>query len=157
MLAIDGLQPDVGHEVLWAIRDRISGEVLLARSPLSATIKDLKSLLTEVRRALSVPIRAVVSDGQTTIRKAAAQALPGVPNQLCHFHYLREAARPIYKADRHAKKELKKRVCGIRPIERRAEQQSEEAEFVRDYCCAVCSALTDDGLPPLCALGLKLQ
>src|SRR5262249_52341740 len=29
ILAIDGLQPDVGHEVLWVIRDVLSGEVLL--------------------------------------------------------------------------------------------------------------------------------
>lgn len=31
------------------------------------------------------------------------------------------AARPLYEADRHAKKELKKRVRGVRPIERAAE------------------------------------
>lgn len=36
VLAIDGLQPDVGHEVLWVLRDCLSGEVLLARSLLSA-------------------------------------------------------------------------------------------------------------------------
>lgn len=45
-------------------------------------------------------------------------ALPGVPHGLCHFHYLREAAKPIYAADRHAKKELKKHVRGVRVIER---------------------------------------
>src|SRR6185437_10682316 len=32
ILAIDGLQPDVGHEVLWLLRDCLSGEILLARS-----------------------------------------------------------------------------------------------------------------------------
>ena len=48
VLAIDGLQPDVGHEVLWVLRDCLSGEILLARSLLSATIKDLEALLTEV-------------------------------------------------------------------------------------------------------------
>src|SRR4051794_1339396 len=37
ILAIDGLQPDVGHEVLWVVRDCLSGEVLLARSLLSGT------------------------------------------------------------------------------------------------------------------------
>jgi hypothetical protein len=158
VLAIDGLQPDVGHEVLWVVRDCLSGEVLLARSLLSATIKDLKALLSEACQAVPVPIRGVVSDGQSTIRKAVAQALPGVPNQLCHFHYLREAARPIYEADRHAKKELKKRVRGVRPIERLAEkEEGEPVEVLRDYCGAVRSALTDDGLPPLCAAGLKLQ
>jgi hypothetical protein len=157
VLAIDGLRPDVGHEVLWVIRDLLSGEVLLAKSLLSATIKDLKGLLTEVRQALPVPIKGVVSDGQDTIRKAIAQALKGVPHQQCHFHYLREAARPIYEADRHAKKELKKRVRGIRVIERKVENEpGEQAEVVRDYCAAVRSALTDDGRPPLEASGLKL-
>jgi hypothetical protein len=81
-----------------------------------------------------------------------------VPHQLCHFHYLREAAKPIYEADRHAKKELKKRVRGVRPIERQVEGQSDPAAAViRGYCSAVRSALTDDGRPPLDASGLKLH
>src|SRR6266581_4733637 len=82
---------------------------------------------------------------------------PETAHQLCHFHYLREAAKPIYEADRHAKKELKKQVRGIRPIEASLEEQSDqESEVVRDYCLAVRSALTDDGHPPLAASGLKL-
>jgi hypothetical protein len=121
ILAIDGLQPDVGHEVLWVLRDCLSGEVLLARSLLSATAKDLGTLLAEVRDALPVPITGAISDGQESIRNAVAQTLPGVPHQLCQFHYLREAAKPISEADRHAKKELKKRVRGVRKIERAAE------------------------------------
>jgi hypothetical protein len=163
ILAIDGLQPDVGHEVLWVLRDCLSGEILLAKSLLSSTAKDLAGLIDQVREALPVPITGVVSDGQESIRKAVAQALKGVPHQLCHFHYLREAAKPIYEADRHAKKELKKRVRGIRKIERAAEKKTEageddaEAEIVRGYCAAVRAALTDDGLPPLAASGLKLQ
>ena len=81
-----------------------------------------------------------------------------MPHQLCHFHYLREAARPIYEADRHAKKELKKRVRGVRPIERQVEGRDDaEAEAIRGYCAAVRSALTDDGRPPLAAPGLELQ
>jgi hypothetical protein len=162
ILAIDGLQPDVGHEVLWVLRDCLSGEILLAKSLLSSTAKDLAGLIDQVRRAAPVPITGVVSDGQESIRNAVARALKGVPHQLCHFHYLREAAKPIYEADRHAKKELKKRVRGIRKIERAAEEAAEgegdaEAEIVRGYCAAVRAALTDDGLPPPAASGLKLQ
>src|SRR3954451_18860714 len=159
ILAIDGLQPDVGHEVLWVLRDCLSGEILLARSLLSSNAMDLAGLITEVRQALPVPITGVISDGQESIRNAVEQALKGVPHQLCQFHYLREAARPISEADRHAKKELKKRVRGIRRIERRAEAdpEDEEADIVRGYCAAVRAALTDDGLPPLAASGLKLQ
>jgi hypothetical protein len=158
LLAIDGLQPDVGHEVLWVLRDCLSGEVLLARSLLSARQKDLAELVRLVREGLRVPIEGVISDGQHSIRRAIALALPGVPHQLCQFHCLREAARPVYEADRHAKKELKKRVRGIRPIERQVEGLAgPEAEAIAGYCAAVRSALTDDGRPPLEASGLKLH
>jgi hypothetical protein len=175
ILAIDGLQPDVGHEVLWVLRDVRSGEVVLARSLLSASEGDLAPLLDEVRQALSVesatggadntspvipmiPILGVVSDGQHSIRRAVARALPGIPHQLCQFHYLREAARPIFEADRHAKKELKKRVRGVRPIERELEGRTDtEAKAARGYCLAIRSALTDDGRPPLAASGLQLK
>ena len=158
ILALDGLQPDVGHEVLWVVRDCLSGEPLVAKSLLSATQKDLADLLTEVVQALALPVWAVVSDGQHSIRKAVAQALPGVPHQLCHFHYLREAAKPIYEADRHAKKELKKTVRGVRALERQVEGRDDPlAEVVQGYCAAVRSALTDDGRPPLDAKGLLLE
>jgi hypothetical protein len=157
VLAVDGLQPDVGHEVLWVLRDVLSGEVLLARSPLSSTQDDLARLLTEVKGALAVPIVGVVSDGQDSIRKAVKAALDGIPHQLCHFHYLREAAKPVYEADRHAKVQLKEKVRGIRPIERKVEGRDDvEARDIRGYCAAVRSALTDDGRPPLAASGLRL-
>ena len=158
ILAIDGLQPDVGHEVLWVLRDCLSGEVLLARSLLSACEAELANLLHEVHQALDVPIRGVISDGQHSIRKAVQTVLPDVPHQLCHFHYLREAAKPVYEADKHAKKELKKHLRGVRPIEHSVEQRSDgEAEAICGYCLAIRSALTDDGRPPIAASGLKLH
>lgn len=158
IIAIDGLQPDVGHEVLWVIRDVLSGEILLAKSLLSARQTDLAQLLRQVRDACGVPVAGVISDGQHSIRKAVAEVFSEVPHQLCQFHYLREAARPIYEADRHAKKELKKKVRGVRKIERQVEDRTDtQAEVVRGYCSAVRSVLTDDGRPPLEASGLKLH
>src|SRR3954464_12653579 len=132
VLAIDGLQPDVGHEVLWVLRDVLSGEVLLARGLLSSTQDDLAKLIGEVQTALAVPIVGVVSDGQDSIRKAVKKALDGVPHQLCHFHYPREAAKPVYEADRHAKVQLKEKVRGVRPIERKVEgREDDEARDIR--------------------------
>jgi hypothetical protein len=112
ILAIDGLAPDVGlwGRVLWVVRDGLSGEVLLARSLLSGREAELAALLRAVPGVLAgVPatIAGVVSDGQHSLRNAVASALPGVPHQLCHFHSLKEAALPVYEADRHAKKLLK--------------------------------------------------
>ncbi|QDF03251.1 transposase [Myxococcus xanthus] len=159
VLAIDGLAPDVGHEVLWVVRECLSGQVLLARPLLSGSEQELAPLLEEVKRALGlVPIVGVVSDGQRSIRNALAHVLPEVPHQLCHFHYLREAARPLYEADRHAKKELKKRVREVRKVERAVEgRQDAGAHATRAYAAAVRSALTDDHRPPLKPSGLLLR
>ena len=125
---------------------------------MSARHQDLAGLLTQVQKAVGVPIVGVVADGQQSLRKAVAQALPDVPHQLCHFHYLREAARPIYEADRHAKKELKKKVRGVRALERQVEGRTDpQAVALQGYCSAVRSALTADGQPPLDAAGLQLH
>src|SRR5258706_12845393 len=82
----------------------------------------------------------------------------GLQHLRVKLHYLRERTRPNKEADRHAKKELKKHVRGVRPIERALEARSDtQAEAIRGYCLAVRSALTDDGRPPLAASGLKLH
>jgi hypothetical protein len=158
ILAIDGLQPDVGHEVLWVIRECLTGQILLAESLLSSSQADLAELIRRAVKGLPVPVVAALSDGQHAIRNAVALALPGVPHQLCQFHFLREAGTPIYEMDRHAKKELKKAVRDIRALEREVEgHEGPQAEAVLGYCQAVRSALTDDGRPPLEDKGLRLH
>ncbi len=126
--------------MLWVVREVISGEILVARALLSSSQEDRAVLLREAKEMLpaSVPVSGILSDGQLSIRKAVAAVFADLPHQLCHFHYLREAAKPIYEADRHGKKELKKRVRGIRALEGSLEEESgEEAQTVRDSCLAV--------------------
>src|SRR5258708_29606952 len=70
ILALDGLQPDVGHEVLWIVRDCLSEEILLARPLLSSTQGDITALLQEVKHLLEpwkAPIKGISSDGEETI------------------------------------------------------------------------------------------
>jgi hypothetical protein len=158
VLAIDGLQPHKDQDVLWVLRDVLSGEVLLARSLDSARKADLADLLREVKQALPVPIHAVISDGQPTIRLAVQQVVPEIPHQLCQYHYLKEAAKLITAADHHAQTALKKQVRGVRDIERSvATREDPEAQVIRGYCLAVRSALTDGGKPPLQLPGLALH
>src|SRR5579859_1029951 len=160
VLALDGLQPDVGHEVLWVLRDCLSEEILLARPLLSSTQGDLTALLQEVQRLLEqleVSVKGVISDGEETIGSAVAFVFPEVPHQLCQFHYLKDAIKPFYEADRHAKTQLKQQLRGVRPIERALEEHpTPENEAIRDYCLAVRASLTDDGRSPLEASGLRL-
>lgn len=157
ILALDGLQPDVGHEVLWVVRDCLSEEILLARPLLSSTQGDITSLLQEVKhllKELAVPVRGLISDGEETIRSAVAFVFPEVPHQLCQFHYLKDAIDPLYEADRHAKTLLKKQLRGVRPIERALEAyKTPENEAIRGYCLAVRASLTDDGRSPYTRFG----
>ena len=67
ILAVHGLQPDVGHEVLWVIREVLSGEILLAKPLLSSSSEDLAPLLVQVKQGLGVPIVGVVSDGPSAV------------------------------------------------------------------------------------------
>jgi hypothetical protein len=158
ILALDGLQPYKHHDVLWVLRDTLSGEVLLARSLDSARQDDLADVLREVKDALPVPIVAVISDAQRPIRLAVQQVLPDVPHQLCQFHYLKEAAKPIVEADHHAKTELKKYTRGVREIERSvSKREDQEAKTIRGYCLAVRSTLADEGKPPLHLPGLLMH
>jgi hypothetical protein len=161
ILALDGLQPDVGHEVLWVARDCLSEEILLARPLLSSTQGDITALLQEVKlflEPLKAPITGIISDGEETIRSAVAFVFPQVPHQLCQFHSLKDAIKPFYEADRHAKTELKKHLRGVRPIERALEEHpTPENDAIGDYCLTVRASLTDDGRSPLEASGLRLH
>jgi hypothetical protein len=161
ILALDGLQPEVGHEVLWVVRDCLSEEILLARPLLSSTQGDLTALLKEVKELLTelvVSVKGIISDGEETIGSAVAFVFPNVPHQLCQFHYLKDATKPLYEADRNAKTQLKKQLRGVRPIERALEEHpTPENDAIRGYCLAVRAALTDDGRSPLHPSGLKLH
>src|SRR2546428_434772 len=91
ILALDGLQPDVGHEVLWVVRDCLSEEILLARPRLRSTQGDLTAFLKEVKaqlKQLEVTVKGVISDGEETIGSAVAFVEPSVPHQRCQFHAL---------------------------------------------------------------------
>ncbi|WP_081910033.1 hypothetical protein [Chloroflexus sp. MS-G] len=158
VLARDGLQPTVGNDVRWGVRDWLSGAILLARSLLAATADDRAPLLTAVKEALAVPIVGGIADGQPSVRNAMAQALPDVPHQRCQFPSLQAAATLVCEADRHAQQERKKRLRGVRPIARAgAEQDNPAATLVGGDAVAIRSALSDDGLAPLDAPGLRLQ
>jgi hypothetical protein len=81
ILAMDGWQPEVGHEVLWVIREVLSAEVLAVRRLLSSSHGDLAALLREAVAGFSAPVVGVVSDGQPSIGQAVAAVFPGVPHQ----------------------------------------------------------------------------
>ena len=155
VLAIDGLQPDVGHEVLWVVRECLSGRSALARSLLSGTQKSLVGLLREVADGLEVPVVGIVSDGQHPDPTGRGEGIPESPSP----------AVPVPLPKRGSKGGLRSRPprqegakeAGARGEAHRARaggREDAQAEALRGYCLAVRSAITDDGRPALC-LGHK--
>ena len=65
---------------------------------------------------------------------------------MCQYHDLKDVAQPICDADRYVKKELHKKIRGIREIERHAETSpSQDAPMVADYGLAMRTVRRDDG------------
>lgn len=156
VLAVDGIQPEKGNETLWLFRDVQSGLVLLARNLLSSGNEELAPLIREVK-ALGVSVLGVISDKQSSICLAVEKELPGIPHQLCQYHYLRDVAQPVCEADRKLKKQLKQKVRGMRQVERQvAHKQDDEARIVRGYCIALREVLKENGKYPLEPAGITL-
>jgi transposase len=126
VLALDGLQPEQGNEQLWVVREVLSGTVLAAANLQQATAQALADLLRPVR-AWGLPALGVISDCQASIRLAVADVFPGVPHQLCQYHALREAAEPLWEADRHLMVQAKIELRGLRDVEERVRQRGDPA------------------------------
>jgi hypothetical protein len=156
VLGIDGIQPEKSQETLYILREVRSGRVLVAKNLLSSATVAIEQLLEEVI-GLGVPILGVISDKQESICLAIKHKLPTVSHQICQYHYVKDLAPPVCEADRHVRKELKKKIRGIREVERQAEKAaSPEAQLVADYCLAMRTVMGDDGKYPLEPPGMQL-
>ncbi len=118
IVALDGLQPEQGNEQLWVVREVQSGAILGAANLQQANAPFLVPLLAPIRTT-GLRVLGVVSDAQESIRLAVAEVFPGVPHQLCQYHALREAAEPLWEADRHLLVEAKQELRPLRDVEER--------------------------------------
>ena len=168
-LSIDGLQPEKGHETLYVVRELNADRVWFAQALLSSSADEVRRLLARARemaQALGKPVRLWLSDKQDAFVKGVALEFPGVPHRYCQNHFLRELARPTLELDSHAKVQMRKKIRGLRGIERqvlhgRADRPEAAApdpagQVVLDYCCAVRGILNDDQGGPLHPPGLRM-
>ncbi len=158
ILAIDGLQPEKGHETLYVVREVGQKRVWFAEALLSSSAAEVQRLLARARawvEQLGLPVRCWLSDKQDAFVTGIAAEFPGVPHRYCANHFLRDLAKPMLEADSHAKVQLRQKVRGLRAIEREvlAEQaaapDAAAPDVVLDYCAAVRGILNDDQGGPL--------
>jgi hypothetical protein len=158
--------------------------VWFAEALLSSAAVEVQQLLAQARswaEGLGKPVRLWISDKQEAFVRGIAAEFPGVPHRYCANHFLRDVAQPVLEADSHAKVQMRRKVRGLRTIERevfaaqRAPAQSERPEghsaaspsealqpdevpqdVVLDYCAAVRGILNDDQGGPLHPPGLRM-
>ncbi|WP_391203276.1 transposase [Psychrobacillus sp. L4] len=156
ILSMDGVQPEKGNETLYVIREVLSGTILAAKNVKSSSTEELMEFIKPVLD-LGFPILGFVSDGQKSIRLAFETLSPETPYQYCQFHYLKDIAKPAVDKDRKLKTNIKKKLRGIREIEKKAlEEDHLESETTLAYTAAIRSVLLEDGCPPLDLPGMKI-
>lgn len=120
VLTIDGLQPEKGHETLYAVRELNGKRVWFAEALLSSTQDEVRRLLVrahQLAEQLGKPIRLWISDKQDAFVTGIAAEFPAIPHRYCANHFLRDLAKPLLATDSHAKVQLRKKVRGLRAIE----------------------------------------
>ena len=189
LLTIDGLQPEKGHETLYVVRELRLGRVWFAEPLLSSSSAEVQRLFERARdlaARIGKPVRCWMSDKQAAFVSGVREVFSGTPHRYCANHFLRDAAKPVLEADSHAKVQMRRKVRGLRSIERRmlAERDEQAAvatpphdveveqkatvttpaapavstagQVVLDYCAAVRGVLNDDQGGPLRPPGVRM-
>jgi len=154
ILTMDGLQPEKGHETLYVVRELRAKRVWFAEPLLSSSNEELHRLFVRARQIaarLGKPIRCWMSDKQEVFVTQIAQVFPGVPHRYCANHFLRDLAEPVMEADSHAKVQMRRKVRGLRNIEKRLLKEAAEERAASAAANRLEKA--DDTTEPVAAVG----
>jgi hypothetical protein len=131
ILTIDGLQPEKGHETLYVVRELCGKRVWFAEALLSSGAAEVQALLAKAKdwaEQLGKPVQLWMSDKQDAFVKGVAAEFPNVPHRYCANHFLRDVAKPVLEADSHAKVQMRKKVRGLRDIEKQVLEDRRQAQ-----------------------------
>ncbi len=170
ILTIDGLQPEKGHETLYVVRELHKKRVWFAEVLISSSNAEILKLIRraeDLAQELGKPVRGWVSDKQDAFVTTIAAEFPNTPHRYCSNHFLRDMAKPVIEKDSHAKVQMRRKVRGLRTLEKEIlaeseyeeltdEQQKYAASIVPDYCAAVRGILNDNHGSPLNPPGLRM-
>lgn len=133
LLTIDGLQPEKGYETLYVVRERRLRRGWFAKALLSSAEPEIDGLFEQAKQIaqhLGEPVRLWMSDKQAAFVHGVSRVFPGVEHRYGRNHVLRDAASKMLEADRHANVQRRRKVRGLRELEREAWQRREEERRV---------------------------
>src|SRR5215207_8564746 len=148
VLTIDGLQPEKGHETLYVVRELRGKRVWFAEALLSSSTAEVQRLIAKAKDwagQLGKPVELWMSDKQDAFVKGINAEFPDTPHRYCQNHFLRDLAKPMLEQDSRAKVQMRKKVRGLRDIEKAVledrRKAREEAASAQDNNAAA-AALT---------------
>jgi hypothetical protein len=162
ILSIDGIQPDKGNETVYLVRDVLTGRLLAAENVRVSDTPTITALLQPIRD-LNLPVIGAISDAQESLLQAISGLWPAREHQICQFHYLREASRPMYELDRGLRKQIRKAIQQpVRDVRAQIERQvpkldgdapdsaamAAQLQVLSDYALAIQTALNLDRQQP---------
>jgi hypothetical protein len=159
VLAIDGLQPEKGHETLYVVRELSQKRVWFAEPLLSSTNDEVRRVLVRARQiaaTLGLPVRGWMSDKQDAFVTGIAEVFPGVPHGYCENHFLRDLAKPLLEKDSHAKVQMRRKVRGLRTIEQAVLREEARKTAVSEGPAVVPPRTPGNGDTPAAAVAAEL-
>jgi len=103
------------------VRELMRRRVWCAEPLLSSATQEVRCVIVLARQwaeRLAKPVQVWMSDKQDAFVTAIAAEFPGRPHRYCHNHFLRDVAKPVLDMDSRAKVKMRRKVRGLRAIER---------------------------------------
>jgi len=122
VLTIDGLQPEKGHETFYVVRELRRKRVWFAEPLLSSATPEVQRVIVLARQwaeRLAKPVGGWMSDKQEAFVQAIGTEFPNTPHRYGQNHLLRDVAKPVLELDSQTKVKMRRKVRGLRTIERR--------------------------------------
>ena len=150
-----------GGPMLMGSLDSISQIVLGSVKVPSEKAAQLIPFLQEIKARYGVPL-AAVHDMGLGILAAVKTVFPGVPDFICHFHFLRDLGKDLLESDYEAIRQRLRKHGLTERLRYRARQLKElldqQPDLVESFCrCVQAGSLPSDQLesfPLLCAYSL---
>lgn len=165
-LSIDGLQPEKGHETLYVVRDLRKNMVWFAEALVSSSNEEIRQLFKRAKaqcEELGLTVRSWMTDKQSAFLSGIKKEFSGAIHRYCQNHFTRDLAKPMTEIDSTSKVQMRRKVRGLRTLEKKVLQlqrekvvSEKESSIVLDYCTIVKGVLNDNKGGPLHPSGLRM-
>ena len=109
ILHIDGTDEN-GNRIVFPLKEGITEITVMSETISSESEKNITPLLSKYKSVFGCPL-AVVRDMGTAVEKSTNSVFRGIPQQICHVHFLRNLGKKVMKESYES---FKKKIIGFK-------------------------------------------